>query len=99
MVDFDFEEVLRDVCLHHANLSITLLGDPHLRIVRRTSPAGLQEQIPRSLKQVEAQGNRAIPYRGRRSPNTQAIPKVARCSELSAPLAVPPFDRLLLYPG
>jgi len=33
MVDFDFKKVLRNICLCHANLSITLLDNPHLRIV------------------------------------------------------------------
>src|SRR6266536_1584486 len=33
MVNVDMKEVCRDICLHHANFSITLLSDPHLRIL------------------------------------------------------------------
>ena len=96
MVDFDFKKVLRNICLCHANLSVTLLDNPHLRIVSEQSPGECQEQNSCGLTRVEALGNRAIPYRGRRSTNTQAIQNVARCSGFSTPLAVPPSDRLLL---
>ena len=32
MVDFELKKILWNICLDHANLPITLLGDLHLRI-------------------------------------------------------------------
>ena len=33
MLYFDFEEVLWNICLHHADLPVTFLGGLHFRIV------------------------------------------------------------------
>ena len=33
MVDFDFKEILRNICLRHPNPPITFLDNTHLRII------------------------------------------------------------------